>query len=363
MNVNPENWIKLLFTYGPFALLVLFVAVIEGRARKALKESSIERETIFKVIYGLVWAVIISLIIFSSYVWYQINLQKEFIISGTFEELSGSEKIVHRKPNQDLYLCRRYYEKGSFSDQWRLVTVKKLAAGEVVRFIFDRGPSKESQENVQEYALKIHQEFYDENVEIRYDRKKNKLMLKCGNIKEEIPMVDDAIPDKQAGYSGFGIGVAHAGEILAGKDFTTRLESDDPIIRRDARMELAKMGEKGLPFIEKVLGDPKSSYRLRLGVITALGTMDQVALEKLNQTTLNAIIEASMDKDEALRRAALRFFGKHSSEAMNTQLKQALAGATQKTPVNKKQVSQLARAQFEVLYNIGIREKDDAGEK
>ena len=41
-------------------------------------------------------------------------------------------------------------------------------------------------------------------------------------------------------------------------------------------MELSKMGGKALPWIQKVLEDPKSSYRLRLGVITALGTMEQL---------------------------------------------------------------------------------------
>ena len=203
MNKDIETWIKLLFTYGPFAILALFVFIIERRAWKALRESLPDTKTLCTVIYSIVWAVTLGLVIFTTYVWYRINVHDDYIIAGTLENLSGSEKIVHRKPDQDLYLCRRYYDQGYVSDQWRLITTKKLDDGDIVSFFFDRGSTNESKENVKEYGMKIRPEFYTEKVEIRYDRIKNKLTLTCGKIKEEILPVDKDPRDEHAQRLGF----------------------------------------------------------------------------------------------------------------------------------------------------------------
>jgi hypothetical protein len=106
------------------------------------------------------------------------------------------------------------------------------------------------------------------------------------------------------------------------------------------------------------LENPNSSYRQKLGFITALGNMKEVKFESLSQGTINAIIEASVDNDAALRGAALRFFGKHPSQELNTRVQQAMVRAKAEG-ANPERISRLARAQLEILYNLGIREKDE----
>lgn len=353
-----EGLTKLLFNYGPFAVLIIFVFIIETKARKALKEASQNTKWPFLAVYLGVWVVIFALVVDIGYEWRRMN--REFTISGRFENLSGSEKIASRE--EGLFLSRRYLPNGAVDDYWRLITPKKIEEGTRISFIFDRGATQESKENFTEHELVIRKGFYEAPVLIRYKRQQKKLILVHeDNREEEIPPLDHGALSSRKGGSGFFAGIAQAAEAPPVADFAKRLESDDPIIRRDARMELARMGDKALPSIQKVLEDPKSSYRLRLGVITALGSMEQLKPENLSPSTLNAIIEASADKDDALRGSALRFFGKHASEALNSQVQQALSKARADSATER--LSHLARAQFEILYNLGIREKDDYGHK
>ena len=351
--LNPETWIKLLFTYGPFALLIFFVFVIENKARATLNESPAERKTPFLVVYLGVWAGIFLLVVFIGYAWTKMNLSSEYTITGTFENLSGDEKIVSRQDN--LFLCRHRLQHGRFDESWRLISPKKLETGTRIKFIFDRGRTEASKENETDHELVVCEEFYKAPVVIRYQRDKKKLILKYDGKETEIPPLDYEPKDGLTRLPGFFIGMAHAGETPNPVAFAKLLESDDPFIRRDARVELGKMEEAALPYIQTVLGDPKSSYRLRVGVITALGTMEHLKLAQLSPATINALIEASSNKDAALRNSALRLFRKYPIE-----VEQALNKA-RKEGANPERISRLDRIKFENLYYLGVQEKDAYG--
>ena len=86
-----------------------------------------------------------------------------------------------------------------------------------------------------------------------------------------------------------------------------RLESYDPLVRRDARDELAKRGPAALPDIEKVLVSNKSSYRLRLGIIVALNKMQGLKADSLSSEAYGAIVRAQNDPDPTLSDEASRF--------------------------------------------------------
>ena len=352
--LNPETWIKLLFTYGPYALLVFFVFVIEKKARTTWNESPAERKTPFLVVYLSVWVGIFLLVVFIGYAWHIKNLSSEYTIKGTCENLSGDEKIFSRQDN--LYLCRHRLPIDKFDEIWRLISPEKLETGTRIKFIFDRGDPKKSEDNVTDHELVICEEFYKAPVVITYQRKTKKLMLKKHDGKAiEIPPLDHEHKGGLTRLPGFFIGLAHAGETPTPGAFAKLLESDDPYIRRDARVELGKMEEAALPYIQKVLGDPKSSYRLRVGVITALGTMEHLKLAQLSPASVNAIIEASRDKDAALRNSALRFFRKYPGEVEQDLNKARREGA------NPEHISHLARLKFENLYYLGVQEKDNYG--
>jgi hypothetical protein len=60
-----------------------------------------------------------------------------------------------------------------------------------------------------------------------------------------------------------------------------------------------------IPWIDNVLRDNASSYRLRLGVLVALNNMPNLDAESLLPATVNAIQNTLNDPDDALRNEAL----------------------------------------------------------
>ena len=51
-----EAWIKLLYTYGPFAILVFLVFVTERKTRTAMKEAGRDEKQRMIMVYLLNWA-------------------------------------------------------------------------------------------------------------------------------------------------------------------------------------------------------------------------------------------------------------------------------------------------------------------
>ena len=75
--VELENWVRLLYTYGPFALLVFFVFVAEKKSRTALREADQITKRPVSVVYILNWVAIFSLLAFACYAWYDIYLHRD----------------------------------------------------------------------------------------------------------------------------------------------------------------------------------------------------------------------------------------------------------------------------------------------
>jgi hypothetical protein len=89
-------------------------------------------------------------------------------------------------------------------------------------------------------------------------------------------------------------------------DFTVGLESSDAIVRRKTRYALSLQDQSvALPWIDSVLENKSSSYRLRLGVLVALNNMPNLLAESLSPATITAIQGALNDPDDALRNEAL----------------------------------------------------------
>lgn len=305
-----ESWIKLLYTYGPFALLVFFVFVAERKARTALKETSEAslgtRRTLLGI-YGATWGAIFGLVVFAMIVWYQINLPSETSMYGTFGKLEGSETVA--SDTDKLFLHRNYEDgKGRFHYEWRLITPRKLPDSAKVRLTFDR--SQPQSEWVRDYELTVRSSFYDSEVRLVFDREHEKLLLKHDGKEEElVPLNKLAAVDSRQARS-FLIGTAYAQGPFSASEFTKRLESNDPIIRRDARKDLAAQGQAALPWIQAVLTDGQSSYRLRLGIIVAMNQMSDLPTHQLSQAVIDAIADASVHPDPTLRAEASRLLKK-----------------------------------------------------
>jgi hypothetical protein len=157
------------------------------------------------------------------------------------------------------------------------------------------------------------------------------------------------------------VGTAHAQGEFSPTDFLNRLESADPIIRRDARRDLALLGTVPLPWMQKVLADPTSSYRLRLGVISALSQMSEPNPGTLSSATVDVILKASTDSDKPLRDAARQYIVNHG----NWELADKISDMLPRPPVegsleaqSTSKVSELATTEMELLCQLASREVD-----
>lgn len=309
---SAENWIKLLYIYGPFALLVFFLFVGEAKARKAVKEALPEAKREGVIIYLLTWAAVFGLLIVAVAAWYQMNFPKEVVIAGQFQGLQGSETIYVETSNPDsaLYLNKQYLGRSAlFTYHWRLISPKRLPDGEAVRIMLDPGTENQA---AWFYTLKVQSDYYTQPVTVSYDRGGRKMKVSCGAMQPEDltgqPETDAAARPPSARFWGAVVYAQSRPDI---RQIFQGLEANDPIIRRNARVDLVAQGAPALPAIDRMLSDPGASYRLRLGTISALNQMKGVDMRPLSPAAYAAIQKATSDADAVLRNEAATFLKAH----------------------------------------------------
>jgi hypothetical protein len=299
---NMESVVKVLYIYGPFALLILFIFVIERQARAALTSQQVPKR-ISVAVYAVNWCVIFALAAFALRVWYVLNITPESVIQGTFENLKENETVY--TDSENLYLLRLYHGKNAFGYRWRLVAPKQLGEGTRQTIYLSLGQSDTSP--TYRYELMIHSAFYSSPVRIVYERNVSRLQIESGGKQEELVPREDISQNDGKPQPRF-LRTVHAQSRPSMEAVVQRLESDDPIIRRDARRDLASLGPSAAPWIENILQDSKSSHRLKIAALTAL---NGIANAVVSPRTRAAIVEASNDKDDpALSTEATRYLYK-----------------------------------------------------
>jgi hypothetical protein len=305
-----EAWIKLLYTYGPFAILVFLVFVTERKARTAMKEAAREEKPRMTLIYLLNWAVIFGLVLFSMYAWTRINLNGEPTIKGRIENLSGREVIS--TGSAFFYVHRVYVVPGRAEYMWRLVGQKKYSDGEKISIVLDPNDPNLGEAGITNNELTIKSGFYDREVRISYRRDVNKLFVDDGGQQVELPQSQQMIAEQpEPAWLDYLSTTALAQGSFQSAPYVSSLESPDPVIRRNARADLARQGAAAVPWIEECWNNPKSSYRLKLGTLIALNNMSSVNTGGLRPSTITEFQRASSDPDEALRNEALKFLNRY----------------------------------------------------
>lgn len=312
--MSPDTWAKLLYTYGPFALLVFLVVVIERTIHSAWRQADQNNkrtQTFFLGLYGVTWFVILGVAIYSVYAWYRINLAQRPQITGTVESLSNVETLG--TTFADLYLHKN--PKGGGYSDYDLLLInkdKKWPDGAKVKFTIQTPPRPNLQEGgLYEYELPIQSDFYETGVVLR--RRADKLYLYHGGQEKELQgelLPGNAQPTGALIEPSWELfPTAHAQttqQAFSSHDFTIGLESPDAIVRRKTRYELSLQDQTvAVPWIGSVLQDKTSSYRLRLGVLVALNNMPNLPAESLMPATIAAIQNNLNNPDDGLRNEAL----------------------------------------------------------
>ena len=304
-----EAWIKLLYTYGPFAILVFLVFVTERKTRIAKNEASREEKPRLMLVYLLNWAVIFGLVLFSMYAWTRINLDGEPTIKGRIENLSGREVIS--TGSAFFYVHRVYVVPGRAEYMWRLVGPKKFANGEKITIVLDPNDPNLGEAGITNNELTIKSSFYDKEVRISYRRDVNKLFVDDSGQQVELPQSQQLIAAQPKPAWDFLSTTVSAQGSFQSTPYVSSLESPDPVIRRNARADLARQGAAAVTWIEDCWNNPRSSYRLKIGTLIALNNMSAVNTQALRPSTIAAFQRATIEPDEALRTEALKFLNRY----------------------------------------------------
>jgi len=329
-------------------------------------------------LYCFNWAAIIGFAIAFIPIWLNIWFPDEYVIKGIFEGLEGKEKILAQtSPDYHLYICRFYHQKhdetlsGKYDEDFRIISRERLV-NQILRFTFASGPDS-TKDRSKDFELPVESDFYRGKLHIKYDREENKLrFLRVGDraVNEDISIAREAAPKKPKKNRWSFIETAYAQEYAPARQefspdgFIMRLESDDPIIYRDARKDLARYGLEALPWIQEVLVSQYTSDQLLLGVMAALNQMEKLDVGELRGATIVAITEASKKRDlTLLYKETQNFMSKHRVELAD-RLDDRIKGALERkmephtADLAQADLEVLSRADLEVLYSIGEAEND-----
>jgi hypothetical protein len=319
--MSAEMWSKLLYTYGPNAVLIFSVFVIERRVRLTWKQANTNNkreQMLFQLLYGLTWIVIFSVAACSVYAWWQINVGRRPQIVGIIESLPNRE--ILGTTFADLYLHKNPKCCG-YSD-YDLLLINKdqkpWSDGAKVKFTIQTPKQNSAEDDLYEYELSILSDFYRDGVVLR--RRQNKLFVAHNGEEKELEGVrlsDTALPTSALIEAGWSlIPTAHAQmdqQNFSIYEFSLGLESSDAIVRRKTRYILSIQDPKVvLPWINEVLKDKASSYRLRLGVLVALNNMPNLPAQSLLPETITAIQNTLNHPDDTLRNEALSMAKKYN---------------------------------------------------
>jgi len=254
--------------------------------------------------------VIFGLVLFSLYAWTRINLNDEPTIKGRIENLSGREVIS--TGSAFFYVHRVYVVPGRAEYMWRLVGSKKFTDGDKITIVLDPNDPELGEAGITNNELTIKSGFYDREVRISYRRDLNKLFVDDGGKEVELPQSKQtiAVAEPKPSWNFFST-TAFAQGSFQSAPYVNSLESPDPVIRRNARADLARQGAAAVPWIEDCWANPKSSYRLKLGTLVALNNMSAVNTQALRPSTIVAFQRATTDADEALRTEARKFLDRY----------------------------------------------------
>jgi hypothetical protein len=306
------DWIRMIASYGPNAILVLLVFITEKKIRTAIKEDPGPEKKKLVYVYIFNWFLIFGVAIFAIYAWKKLYIDAKPEIRGTLFNLSSLETLS--STSADLYQNKR--EKGNshsaYDSYWRLIPeALPWDEGAKIRFVI-QGPKPNSKDDdLYEYELPIERGFYETPVSLI--RRQGDLFLDRNGRETKLQggvLPGNGLPiSKQTGRSTELFPVAYAQtaqQPFSSYDFTVGLESPDAIVRRKTRYDLSLQEQTvAVPWIDSVLRDPKSSYRLRIGVLVALNNMPHLRAESLTPAIIAAIQNTLNDPDDALRNEAL----------------------------------------------------------
>ncbi len=350
-------WSQALFDLGPFALIVFFALVTIPISKSQFEKDKNSR--LHQGVYLVNWIFVFLLGVVVTYIWVSLHIVRQAEIRGEIRHIPKSIIITNDADvNDDLYTQKKDSSHRLTLYRWILISPHPMAEGTTIPIVMSKGEDASF-----EVSLQVKKSFYNGPVIVDYDEPRNVFSLVDGSASTELKMrnleTSDGVKKSSRSYSpSFPfVKTVFAQSDEGNAPLKERLDSPDPVTRRDARNELATGGGQSLPFIDSVLKTEASSYRLKLGCLIALNLMPPMPLEeRLSLDSLVFIVRSIGSTDANLRGEARKFLEEKGSAGIEKKLRLALDSP--RKPSSRFSDTEIALADMDLLYNLGVKEKD-----
>ena len=310
-SVSPDQWINLLFEFGPCAFFVFMFFVGLHVAKQ--KAPTAEQQRVQNIAYSVVWMSIFVFAGLSTVVFFKVNFPSERCIHGYIRGLDDPEFF---STSDDIFLKKIVRASVSFDYEFRMVNPNKESRD--VKLLFQSSPGDIHSSL---YSIPLEHDFDQSGkvpVELQFDRTSKCLTLlqKSGGVKQVCPLeLGTTASLGSAGVGGFFslLPVVHAAmtpSIQTMDALVRALDANDPVIRENVRRQLVTNGAAGVPSLENALGDPASSTRLRFESVRTLNVLGGVNGASFPQGARCAVIQLSRNPDALVRGEAGRLLGR-----------------------------------------------------
>ena len=179
---------NVLYVYGPFALILVFIFIAEWRIRPSMKDSTGQVAKVAVGTYIVVWLLVLGFAITCVFAWYKLNIHNESVVKGTFENVNGLETVTSDHPS--LWLQRTYGgHDGSYNYSWQLISEKPLLQGQIVDFYLNRPGKKDGNPEGLKISLNVRTEFYKvQPVKLQFDRRSDSVFLVLNQKREPVAL-------------------------------------------------------------------------------------------------------------------------------------------------------------------------------
>lgn len=187
---------KILFQYGPFALTLLLLYKGHSAAKRnketalAQQKDSFERRSA-QWLYITVWAAIFVCMIFSSYVWYRINVQVPTIFIGDLNNLRLDDEVFFHT-NDIIWKADTVADRKTI--RWSYISPVPLADTFVleltVQRVTRRGEITEARKTLL-FRIDLNREALNRRVRVYYNGESDKLSVQVDG--QPVPQVLDPV--------------------------------------------------------------------------------------------------------------------------------------------------------------------------
>jgi hypothetical protein len=288
--------------------------------------------------------------------WFWVHEFRQNVIAGTIVGLQGNETIHNDTPDVELYLAQHSENLPSVPVfyNWRIVD-RRLDDGTPITFRLSRGSNKpESQ-----YELKIRSSFYNSAVRLVYLRDKN-TFRQDHDGKQELMTEQPLTARSTDVHPKSWLPVVYAEDKLSPKQLVEYLDSSDVVVRKNVQTQLARQGGAALSEMEAVAADPKRRYSVWLGVLSALNQMKGIRGSDVSPSMVRGMISEMDNVKLPTHDQAKAFLVSHPTWDIEAELSKEI-DVRKKASRPAPEFYELAHTSYQVLYLLGLQEKDKLG--